>query len=140
MLKASTGYAYARIQRDSTAIARSLARYGHPFRLPPVRRRHRFLDAVLLDVLAHEPARLQEAFGRLFDRNPGDRIMRFLDEDTSLAQEVRLVATLPPAPFVRAAARWSARRLPAVRQDAPDLHGWGGRHGMGSVARRRSYR
>lgn len=107
MLKTSTGYAYARIQQDSAAIASSLARHGHPFDLPQARRRHRFLDAVLLDVLVHEPARLEQAFQRLFSRNPGDRVLRFLDEDTSPVEEALLIATLPPAPFLRAAGRWS---------------------------------
>jgi lycopene beta-cyclase len=105
MLKASTGYAYGRIQRDSAAISRSLVHYGHPFGLPAVRRRHAYLDAVLLDVLRTEPDRLERAFFRLFARNPGDRVLRFLDEDTSLAEEALLVATLPPAPFLRAMAR-----------------------------------
>jgi lycopene beta-cyclase len=105
MLKASTGYAYARIQRDSAAIARSLIRHDHPFALPTGRRRHAFLDAVLLDVLAAEPDRLEQAFLQLFTRNSGDRVLRFLDEDTSIGQEALLVATLPPAPFLRAMIR-----------------------------------
>jgi lycopene beta-cyclase len=109
MLKASTGYAYGRIQRDSAAVARSLARYGHPFALPAGHRRHAYLDAVLLDVLAAEPDRLQRAFLQLFARNPGDRVLRFLDEDTSIAEEALLVATLPPAPFLRAIGRRSVR-------------------------------
>ena len=105
MLKASTGYAYARIQRDSAAIARSLATRGHPFGRPNRHRRHAFLDRVLLDIVATEPGRLEGAFVRLFAHNPGDRVLRFLDEDTSLGQEVMLVATLPPAPFLRAMLR-----------------------------------
>ncbi|HZB51958.1 MAG TPA: lycopene cyclase family protein, partial [Mycobacteriales bacterium] len=105
MLKASTGYAYGRIQRDSASVTRSLVRYGHPFALPTGRRRHAYLDAVLLDVVTAEPDRLQRAFLRLFARNPGDRVLRFLDEDTSLTQEALLVATLPPSPFARAMAR-----------------------------------
>ena len=111
MLKASTGYAYARIQRDSAAIARSLAEHGHPFAPRPARRRHAYLDAVLLDVLAAEPDRLEPTFVRLFDRNPADLVLRFLDEDTSLGQEARLVLTLPPRPFLRAMAR-RARSMP----------------------------
>ena len=105
MLKASTGYAYARIQRDSAAIARSLVRHDHPFALPTGRRRHAFLDAVLLDVLAAEPHRLERAFLQLFARNSGDRVLHFLDEETSIGQEALLVATLPPGPFLRAMTR-----------------------------------
>src|SRR5439155_22842533 len=82
LVKASTGYAYQRIQRDSAAIAASLARHGHPFDTPPAVRRHRLLDAVLLDVLDRDPAELERAFARLFRRNPAERVLRFLDEDT----------------------------------------------------------
>ena len=109
MLKASTGYAYARIQRDSAAIARSLIDRGHPFARPTAHRRQAYLDAVLLDVLAAEADRLEPTFARLFDRNPADLVLRFLDEDTSLAQEARLVLTLPPLPFLRAMARRAKR-------------------------------
>ncbi|HEY6746786.1 MAG TPA: lycopene cyclase family protein [Mycobacteriales bacterium] len=105
MLKASTGYAYARIQRDSAAIARSLVTARHPFAPTGGHRRHAVLDAVLLDVLAAEPDRLQQAFLQLFARNPGDRLLRFLDEDTSIFQEAVLVTTLPPTPFLRAMVR-----------------------------------
>jgi lycopene beta-cyclase len=102
LVKASTGYAYQRIQRDSAAIAASLVRYGHPFGGPPPRRRHRLLDAVLLEVLDREPARLEQTFARLFADNPVDRVLRFLDEDTGVGDEVRLIASLPPTPFLRA--------------------------------------
>ena len=105
MLKASTGYAYARIQRDSAAVATSLVRHGHPFDLPVASVRHRFLDAVLLEVVARDPGAVEPAFARLFSRNAGDVVLRFLDEATSPVQEARLVATLPRAPFLRAAAR-----------------------------------
>jgi lycopene beta-cyclase len=105
MLKASTGYAYARIQRDSAAVTTSLVRHGHPFDLPAPSVRHRFLDAALLDVVARDPRSVEPAFARLFSRNSGDMVLRFLDEATSRVQEARLVATLPRAPFLRAAAR-----------------------------------
>jgi len=105
MLKASTGYAYARIQRDSAAVASSLVRHGHPFDLPTPSVRHRFLDAVLLEVVARDPGAVEPAFSRLFSRNSGDVVLRFLDEATTRVQEARLVATLPRAPFLRAAAR-----------------------------------
>jgi lycopene beta-cyclase len=109
LIKASTGYAYQRIQRDSAAIAASLARHGHPFDLPAPRRHFRMLDAVLLDVLGHEPAELERAFAQLFFANPAERVLRFLDEDIGVAEELRLIAALPPAPYLDAAARLGLR-------------------------------
>ncbi|MGE5828907.1 MAG: lycopene cyclase family protein [Micromonosporaceae bacterium] len=105
LIKASTGYGYPRIQRDSAAIARSLVRYGHPFATPPVRRWYRLLDALLLDVLADDPAQLELAFARLFAANPPDRVLRFLDEASRLDQDLRIMASLPPVPYLRALAR-----------------------------------
>jgi len=110
LLKASTGYAYQRIQRDSAAIAASLARHGHPFALPRPRRRHRLLDAILLEVLDRDPTQLELAFRQLFLAGPPERALRFLDEDTQLLDEVRLAATLPPAPYLRAAPAALLRR------------------------------
>jgi lycopene beta-cyclase len=110
LVKASTGYAYQRIQRDSAAVAGSLARCGHPFDLPHLRHRHRLLDAVLLDVLDREPARLEEAFARLFRANPAERVLRFLDEDTRPPDELRLIASLPPLPYLRALIRRGLHR------------------------------
>ena len=103
LLKASTGYAYARIQRDSAAIARSLVRDGHPFDRPRTRARHRFLDATLLELIRTDPRAVEVAFAELFSRNPADLVLRFLDEDTTVTEEARLLRTLPPRPFLRAA-------------------------------------
>ena len=98
----STGYAYQRIQRDSAAIAASLHRHGHPHDRPHPRRRHRLLDAILLDVLDRDPAQLELAFAALFAASPAERILRFLDEDTGVAEELRLAASMPPRPYLRA--------------------------------------
>lgn len=105
MLKPSTGYAFDRITRDADAVVASLDRYGHPWALPRRRRHHAWLDDVLLGVVAREPAAVEPAFARLFARNPAARVLRFLDEDTGPLDELRLIATLPPGPFLRAAMR-----------------------------------
>lgn len=111
MIKASTGYGFGRIQRHAAAIAGSLGRRGHPFDVPVSRRRHRVLDAVLLDVVRDRPAQAVEAFVRLFGGNPLDRVLAFLDEETTLREEWALVRTLPQRPFVGAFVRslWPGR-------------------------------
>ena len=59
---------------------------------------------MLLDVLDRDPGQLEHAFARLFLDNPADRVLRFLDEDSTLGDEVRLIASMPKAPYMRAAA------------------------------------
>ena len=112
-LKASTGYAFARIQRDSQSIARSLMRHGHPFAVPRERRRFRWLDSLLLRVMQSRPEAVAPAFEAMFRRNPLPDILRFLDEDASWCETLRIALRLPPGAFVaELAQRTSRRRLP----------------------------
>jgi lycopene beta-cyclase len=103
-IKPSTGYAFTRIQRDSAAIVQSLLHHGHPFGIAPDSPRHRRYDAALLAVLHAQPERLEAMFDRLFACNPLDRVFRFLDEATTLFEEVQLAATLPAWFWLRALA------------------------------------
>lgn len=103
LLKASTGFAYQRIQRDSAAIAESLRRHGHPFDLPVPPARFRMFDGVLLDVVRREPAQLERAFGALFRYRTAEPALRFLDEASSMPQEWQLFAGMPAATYLAAA-------------------------------------
>ncbi|GAA0262305.1 lycopene cyclase family protein [Saccharothrix mutabilis subsp. mutabilis] len=105
LVKASTGYAYQRVQRDSAAIAVSLRRHGHPFDLPVPPGRFRLYDAVLLDVVGREPARLEQAFTALFRHGTAEPALRFLDERTSPAQEARLFSAMPAGVYLAALRR-----------------------------------
>ncbi len=101
-VKASTGFAFHRIYKDSVAIADSLRRVGHPFDLPVVPRRFRLLDSLFLNVLYRRGELSHEVFRRLFKRNPIDRMLRFLDEDVSLRETIQIMATVPWGPFLAA--------------------------------------
>ncbi len=105
LLKPSTGFAAERIQRHNAAIAGSLRRYGHPHAVGARHRRHAWLDRVFLDALRRDPDIVEDVMDRLFARNRASAVLRFLDEDSDALQEARLVATLPVAPFLRAALR-----------------------------------
>jgi lycopene beta-cyclase len=100
-LKPSTGYAFTRIQRDSQAIANSLARAGHPFDLPDESVLYRRLDSMMLEVMANHAGRIPAIFSALFKNNPIERIFRFLDEDASPAEVGRVMASLPPGLFLK---------------------------------------
>lgn len=105
LLKASTGYAYQRIQQDSRAVAESLRRHGHPFDLPVSPARFRMFDGVLLDVVTREPAQLERAFGALFRFRTAEPALRFLDEATTPPHEWRLFAGMPAPVYLAAAGR-----------------------------------
>ena len=102
LVKPSTGYAFARMQRDALAIAASLEQYGHPFSLPVAPARYRLFDSILLQILYRHGDLAKPVFVRLFQRNPIVRILRFLDESATPWEDARLLASLPPYPFLRA--------------------------------------
>jgi lycopene beta-cyclase len=104
-VKASTGYAFARIQRDSERIAASLEREGHPFSIALDGWRERVQDAIMLDVLAHEPAAGTSILSAIFRRNPIQRVLNYLDGRSSVWDDLRIMSSHSPGPFLRAIGR-----------------------------------
>lgn len=101
-VKPSTGYAFARIQRDSERIAASLLLHGHPFAIPPDRLRYRLHDAVMLEILAREPELGRPVFSAIFEKNPIQRVLKFLDNRTAWWEDLPILAAHAPGPFLRA--------------------------------------
>lgn len=101
-VKPSTGYAFARIQRDSAHIVASLLRRGHPFAIPPDKLRFRLHDSVLLEVLAQEPDLGRPIFTAIFTKNPIQRVLKFLDDRTAWWEDLPIMTAYDPRPFLRA--------------------------------------
>lgn len=80
MLKPSTGFAFARIQRDSAAIVRSLLEHGHPFAVPRARWPYRLFDPLALWAMAGHGERVGSLLSALFRIGRTARILSFLDE------------------------------------------------------------
>ncbi|HJL14246.1 MAG TPA: lycopene cyclase family protein [Sandaracinaceae bacterium LLY-WYZ-13_1] len=101
-LKPSSGYAFVRIWEDAAAIVASLRDAGHPFELPADGPGFRLLDGLLLRVMEGRPASMPHVFLRMFERNPPDRVLSFLDERVGLSEVLSLGTRLPIAPFAEA--------------------------------------
>ena len=102
LVKPSSGYAFARMQRDALAVAASLDQFGHPFAIPRSPARYRLYDSILLQLMYRRGRLMKPIFTRLFERNPIQRIFHFLDEDAAFWQDAALIASLPPGPFLGA--------------------------------------
>jgi lycopene beta-cyclase len=118
LVKASTGYGYERTRRDSACIADQIRRGQTPTGLPH-KARHVALDSVFLELAVRDPGTLTRSLELLFARNSADTVLRFLDERTSLAEEARLVSSLPVAPFVDAALRTVALEAMSRSRGSP---------------------
>ena len=104
--KPSTGYAFKRIQQHSARLVAALATTGHP----PAdatgdQWQFRLFDTLLLDIMQRRGETTRDIFRQLFERNPVERIFRFLDEQTSWADNLRVMNSVQPWPFVRSIAQ-----------------------------------
>jgi lycopene beta-cyclase len=108
--KASSGYTFQFIQKRSDLIARALIEGRSLYQLPSDSSRFLFYDRVLLEVLAKGLWPGDRVFARLFARNPVQRVFAFLDNETSLMDELKLISSLPKLPFMQAAGRVLAPR------------------------------
>lgn len=110
-VKPTTGYAFHTMFRHAQEIAAALTE-GRPVPRIPLNGRFRFYDALLLDILSRHPALGSGIFDTLFRSNPPGRILAFIDERSTLWQEVLLLASLPWRPFL--AALWRVRLRPSL--------------------------
>jgi lycopene beta-cyclase len=114
-VKPSTGYAFARIQKDSQAIVHSLTSNGHPFAVPASSPRRKFYDALMLEVIAAQGEQTRPIMTAMFKNNSIQSIFRFLDEDSSILEDLRMLASLPLGPFLKALAGWTWRQRAFLR-------------------------
>jgi lycopene beta-cyclase len=100
MSKPSTGYAFIRIQRQIEQIAASLKRTGSPLYHQKNRFQFRIYDAMLLNIMHREGWKIAEIFSAMFKNNPIERNLRFLDERTAFWEDLLIMASVPPMPFL----------------------------------------
>ncbi len=100
MVKATTGYAFKRITKDSQQLAEDSSQ-NKKYRWHTTKGRFRFYDRLLLGIITAEPLLGSTIFEALFRRMPMTTIFRFLDEETSLLEEIRLFSQLPFVPFLK---------------------------------------
>lgn len=101
--KASTGYTFQFIQKQSELILDYLIRGRPLFQIPVTSKRFIFYDKVLLDVLQNKRAGGREVFTTLLKKNSFLQVLNFLDNESSLAEELKIIASLPTLPFLKAA-------------------------------------
>ena len=98
--KPSTGYTFRRIQQQCLDIVQQLNKgvaVPVPAASPP---RHRLYDAALLNILDKRGGEGEQVFARLFEKNPLPRLLKFLDEETSPLEELKLMHTVNKPLFI----------------------------------------
>ena len=102
-VKTSTGYAFQRMQATNEAIVTAIRTQGSPARAQlPGAARFRFFDSILLNVLVRERLAADEVFTMMFRNNPAPQMLRFLSEESSWPEAIRIFWSVPSRPFIQA--------------------------------------
>jgi Brp/Blh family beta-carotene 15,15'-monooxygenase len=100
-IKPSTGYAFKNMFHHAESLADSLKKNVKPAIITESSR-FRFYDRLLLLILARKPSQGKIIFEELFKKNEIKKVLQFLDEKTTLIQDIRIFLTLPIKPFLKA--------------------------------------
>ena len=99
--KPSSGYTFMRIQAHTKKVAAALAAGKSPV-IPAVSSlRYRYYDAVLLNILKNDPEKAELLFSKMYQNNPVGRLFDFLDERGGVANDLKVITSLPPWPFLK---------------------------------------
>ena len=102
--KASSGYTFRFIQKHAASLVECLVKTGNPFiKLPSGTKRFKFYDSTLLHILRYNKLPGDKIFTQLFKKNKPQQVLRFLDNESSLTDELKIISTLPTLPFLKAA-------------------------------------
>ncbi len=100
--KGSSGYTFNFIQKHSRAMVNALLKNKHPL-LPASSKRFRFYDSVLLNVLQNNRMPGKKVFSLMFQKNAPQTVLRFLDNESSIAEDLKIISSLPIMPFLKGA-------------------------------------
>jgi lycopene beta-cyclase len=102
--KASTGYTFQFIQKAAASIVSSMANQGNvdSAALSPKRRFSRY-DSILLRVLEKNESRGAALFSEIFRKGAASSVLRFLDNESSIGEELVIMSRMPKIAFAKAA-------------------------------------
>ncbi len=108
-VKASTGYAFQFIQKQTQQIVHQL-KLNQALNPAVHYTRHQFYDAVLLYILEHRKMAGDEIFARIFKKNDAATVFRFLSNTSSILDDIQIMISLPTQIFLPAAMQVLFRR------------------------------
>lgn len=98
--KASTGYSFLRAQKILQKMAQNLFDGKSPEKdIPHQKKRFKKYDATLLEVLTSGKFTGEDIFVNLFEKNGAHAVFKFLDEETNLTEELKIMSSTPILDF-----------------------------------------
>ena len=100
--KPSTGYTFRFIQKQADKIVYELISKGSPSKENMLKKRYFFYDSTLLHILSKRMLDGKLIFSTLFKKNKASDIFKFLDNESTLTEEIKLINSLPKQSFSKA--------------------------------------
>lgn len=118
--RASTGYAFQRIQQWASSCAENLISGANPIEHARDPALLRMMDQLFLRVLKANCQKAPQMFLALFKGVETDRVIRFLSDQGTTMDYLKIISSLPPKPFLRELMRSvstvAAARSKVIRQ------------------------
>jgi lycopene beta-cyclase len=108
-VKASTGYAFQFIQKQTQQIVDQL-KLNQALNPAVHHTRHQFYDSVLLYILENQKMAGDEIFARIFKKNRAATVFKFLSNTSTLLDDLKIMSSLPTPIFLPAAIKVMFRR------------------------------
>jgi lycopene beta-cyclase len=103
-VKGSSGYAFQFIQKRTASIIEGLKKGNTVFNsIGFQQKKGNLYDAVLLNVLHHHKMQGSQIFESIFSKTKTETVLRFLDNESSLIEDLQIMNTVPTSIFLPAA-------------------------------------
>ncbi|MAZ29144.1 MAG: lycopene cyclase [Cytophagaceae bacterium] len=99
--RGSTGYTFSYSAKLSLKLIEHL-KSGKPMDAFNINSRFRWYDKLFIEVLYSDNGRGADLFASMFMKNPIGQIFRFLDGESTLTEEIKIILSLPKTPFIKA--------------------------------------
>lgn len=101
--KASSGYTFQFIQKNTQHIVSALQIKGNPnIKMSFREKMFQWYDRTLLEVLISKKMEGKKVFSLLFGKRSPEMILKFLANESSLLDDVKIMSSLPIGPFLKA--------------------------------------
>ena len=101
--KASSGYTFQFVQKNTAQIVKNFLQQKNP---NPEKsfddKRYEWYDRVLLEVILSGKIEGKEIFSMMFSKRSPEDILKFLGNESSILDDLKIVTALPIGPFMRA--------------------------------------
>jgi lycopene beta-cyclase len=100
-VKASSGFAFSNIQQRTKQIVALLAANKQPILQRSFNdKKFHLYDAVLLEVLTKNKLPAAKIFTSIFKKNPAEKILRFLNNKTTILEDIKIMSSVPTRIFL----------------------------------------